>query len=73
MHNVLSMNKSTFMAIAAVLAVAMGMPVMKREGPVLALPGSGETTGNFLSRLLGPIPLIGSLPAGLGLPPAKPN
>ncbi|KAJ2647241.1 hypothetical protein IW137_001425 [Coemansia sp. RSA 1287] len=62
------------MVVAAVLAVAMGMPVFeKREGPVLALPGSGETAGNFLGRLLGPIPLIGSLPAGLGLPAPKPN
>ncbi|KAJ2358567.1 hypothetical protein H4S01_006281, partial [Coemansia sp. RSA 2610] len=54
--------------IVALAAVALSMPLVERDGPVLALPGPGETAGNFLGRLLGPIPLLGSVPAGLGLP-----
>ncbi|KAJ2830570.1 hypothetical protein IWW50_000201 [Coemansia erecta] len=69
--------KSIFTVLALVLAVAMlamGAPVVnKRDGPTLALPAAGETLGNFLGRLLAPVPLAGAVPAGLGLPPPKPN
>ncbi|KAJ2450274.1 hypothetical protein EV183_004398 [Coemansia sp. RSA 2336] len=64
----------TFIAMAVLVMVGtMALPVDKRDGPVLALPGPGESLGNFLGRLFGPLPLLGALPAGLGLPPPKPN
>ncbi|KAJ2633059.1 hypothetical protein H4R22_000779 [Coemansia sp. RSA 1290] len=51
----------------------LALPMQKRNGPVLALPGPGESLGNFLGRLLAPLPLLGALPSGLGLAPPKPN
>ncbi|KAJ2082588.1 hypothetical protein H4R24_001469 [Coemansia sp. RSA 988] len=59
--------------MVAVATVVVAVPLEKRDGPVLALPGPSETAGNYLSRLLTGLPLLGSLSSGLGLPEAKHN
>ncbi|KAJ2808375.1 hypothetical protein H4R21_000074 [Coemansia helicoidea] len=63
--------KFTTIVTVALAAVAAAAPVHKREPQELALPASGEPAGNYLARVLAPLPLIGSLAAGLGLPPPK--
>ncbi|KAI8320649.1 hypothetical protein GQ54DRAFT_298507 [Martensiomyces pterosporus] len=66
------MNLNTLLfALLVVFAAAFAAPIDKRDGPVLALPGAGESAGKYLSRLITPIPLIGSLAVFLGLPPPK--
>ncbi|KAJ2777024.1 hypothetical protein H4R18_005367 [Coemansia javaensis] len=58
-------------AAATVAAAPLHHHHRRDGGPTLPLPASGETAGNFLGRLLAPLPVVGSLVAGLGLPPPK--
>ncbi|KAJ2325149.1 hypothetical protein GGI00_005124 [Coemansia sp. RSA 2681] len=54
-----------------VCAIPTTVAVEKRDGPVLALPEAGETTGAYLGRLISPMPLIGGLAGFLGLQAPK--
>ncbi|PIA13605.1 hypothetical protein COEREDRAFT_94472 [Coemansia reversa NRRL 1564] len=59
--------------MVAVATVVVAVPLEKRDGPMLALPGESETAGNYLARLLSGLPLLGPLSPGVGLPQPKHN
>lgn len=64
---------SMLFTLSLLFALAMSLPtspVKREEQPMIAIPAPGEPIGNYLSRLIGPIPLVGGLTALIGLPPS---